>query len=72
VPVWKYRCVDEVPPTPCYEPGSALHLQQWEALWARASALGRKRFRAGVFRYRSVEDSERGAIEECTDPVERR
>jgi hypothetical protein len=61
-----------MPATPCYEPGSALHLQQWEALWARASALGRKRFRAGVFRYRSVEEGERESIEESTNPDDAR
>ena len=72
MPVWKYRSVEEMPPTPCYEPGSALHLRQWEALWARASALGRKRFRAGVFRYRSVEESQRASIEEHASCVERR
>lgn len=65
MPVWKYRSVAQMPPTPAYTPGSREHLERWAALWARASALGRKRFRSGVFRYRSVEESwrEAGAME---------
>lgn len=63
MPVWKYRSIEEMPPTPRYERGSAEHLRHWEALWARASALAGKRFRSGVFRYRSIEEAQRSSIE---------
>lgn len=59
MPVWKYRCVEDMPPPPCYEPGSESHLRQWAALWARATQISGARFEPGVFRYHGVEDPRR-------------
>jgi len=61
VPVWKYRSVADMPPPPACEPGSRDHLQRWAALWARSTQLAGKRFRSGVFRYRSVADADQAA-----------
>jgi hypothetical protein len=36
-------------------------LQRWAALWARSTQLAGKRFRSGVFRYRSVAEADRAA-----------
>jgi hypothetical protein len=61
MPVWKYRSVADMPPPPACEPGSPDHLQRWAALWARSTQLAGKRFRSGVFRYRSVAEADRAA-----------
>lgn len=61
MPVWKYRSIADMPPPPACEPGSQEHLQRWAALWARSTQLARKRFRSGVFRYRSVAEADRAA-----------
>lgn len=63
VPVWKYRSVADMPPPPACEPGSQDHLQRWAALWARSTQLAGKRFRSGVFRYRSVAEADQAAEE---------
>ena len=63
MPVQKYRSIEAMPPTPAYVPGSREHYEHWSALWARATVLAGKRFRPGVFRYRSIEESQRGKAE---------
>jgi hypothetical protein len=60
-----------MPPPPACEPGSEDHLQRWEALWARSTQLAGKRFRSGVFRYRSVAEADQAAdgMELCASPT---
>jgi len=57
VPVHKYRSVEEMPPPPACERGSASHLRRLAALWSRATRLAPRRWKSGVYRYRSVADS---------------
>ncbi|NKC14092.1 MAG: hypothetical protein GKR94_18470 [Gammaproteobacteria bacterium] len=59
MPVWKFRAIEQMPPTPSYAAGSAAHVRHWAALWARATALANKRFESGVFRYRAIDDRQR-------------
>jgi hypothetical protein len=61
VPVWKYRSVADMPPPPACVAGSEDHLQRWAVLWARSTQLAGKRFRSGVFRYRSVAEADQAA-----------
>ena len=63
MPVWKYRSIEEVPPTPAYAPSSPEHLRQWRALWARSSEVAGKRFRSGVFRFRSFEEGQLAVLD---------
>lgn len=57
MPVQRYRRVEDMPPVPWCEPGSAEHLRRLAALWQRTSALAPRTLRPGVVRFRSIEET---------------
>jgi hypothetical protein len=56
MPVRKFRSAEEMNRPLWREPGDPELYRAMRALWARAARTSRKRFRPGVYRFRSIEE----------------
>jgi hypothetical protein len=59
MPVRKFRSVEDMPGETWYTPGDPRLYRALASLWATSRHLAPRRFPAGVFKHRSIEDMNR-------------
>ena len=56
MPVKKYRSIEDMPDVPRRQPGDPVLYRTMRQLWDFGRRTSRRRFRPGVYKYRSIEE----------------